>query len=177
MKIIWRATKFETNFTWKIWLIIKIIIWKKMLYYCFWTVYWHVLKTLQNRSLYSEANNKYMKNFYPTKLAKFIEYLDKNNLYDWKMSQYLLYGTFKLLKNVDEFDVNSISEKSPIGYILEADISVEYLDESHKLHNDRPLAPEKLARVSSHRHCGSGIARSCKTTWPEVHLTSKIGTH
>ena len=86
-----------------------------------------------------------MKNFYPTKLAKFIEYLDKNNLYDWKMSQYLLYGTFKLLKNVDEYDVNSISEKSPIGYILEADISVEYLDELLKLHNDRPLAPEKLA--------------------------------
>ena len=86
-----------------------------------------------------------MKNFYPTKLAKFIEYLDKNNLYDWKMSQYLLYGTFKLLKNVDEFDVNSISEKSPIGYILEADISVEYLDELQKLHNDRPLAPAKLA--------------------------------
>ena len=114
--------------------------------------------------MYSEANNKYMKNFYPTKLAKFIEYLDKNNLYDWKMSQYLLYGTFKLLKNVDEFDVNSISEKSPIGYILEADISVEYLDESHKLHNDRPLAAEKLARGSSHRHCGSGIAISCKTT-------------
>ena len=86
-----------------------------------------------------------MKSFYPTKLAKFIEYLDKNNLYDWKMSQYLLYGTFKLLKNVDEFDVNSISEKSPIWYILETDISVEYLDELHKLHNDRPLASEKLA--------------------------------
>ena len=30
---------------------------------------------------YSEANNKYMKNYNPTKLSKYIEYLDKNNLY------------------------------------------------------------------------------------------------
>ena len=40
----------------------------------------------------------------------------------------------------------SISEKSPIGYFLEVDL--EYPDELHELHNDFPLAPEKLA-VSS----------------------------
>ena len=34
-----------------------------------------------------------------------------NNLYDWAMSEYLPYEEFKLLKNVDEFDVMSISEK------------------------------------------------------------------
>ena len=38
------------------------------------------------------------------------------------------------LKNVDNFDVNSISEDSPIGYILEVDL--KYSDELHKLHND-----------------------------------------
>ena len=53
------------------------------------------------------------------------------------------YGGFKWLKNVDEFDVNSISKNSPIGYILEVDL--EYRDELHVLHNDYPLAPEKLA--------------------------------
>ena len=47
------------------------------------------------------------------------------------------------MKNVDEFDVNSISEKSPIGYFLE--VGLEYSDELHELHNDYPLAPEKLA--------------------------------
>ena len=31
------------------------------------------------------------------------------------MSEYLLYGGFNWLKNVDGFDVNSISEKSTIG--------------------------------------------------------------
>ena len=67
---------------------------------------------------YSEANNKYMKNYDPKKLSKCIEYLDMNNLYGWAMSDYLPYGGFKWLKNVDNFDVNSISEKSPIGYII-----------------------------------------------------------
>ena len=44
------------------------------------------------------------------------------------------------------FDVMSINEKSPIGYFLKVDL--KYLDELHELHNDYPLAPEKLA-VSS----------------------------
>ena len=66
-----------------------------------------------------------------------------NNLYGWAMSGYLLYGGFKWLKNVNGFDVNSVSEKSSIGYILEIDL--EYPGELHLLHNDYPLAPEKLA--------------------------------
>ena len=49
---------------------------------------------------YNEANSKYMKNYDPTKLSKYIEYLDKNNLYGWAMSGYLPYSGFKWLKNV-----------------------------------------------------------------------------
>ena len=62
------------------------------------------------------------------------------------MSDYLPYGKFKWFKNVDGFDVISISEKSPIGYFLEIDL--EYPDELHEFYNDYPLAPEKFA-VSS----------------------------
>ena len=87
---------------------------------------------------YSEANNKYMKNYDPTKLPKYKEYLDKNNLYVWGMSGYLPYGGFKWLKNVNNFDVTSISENSSIGYILEVD--PEYPDELHKLDYDYSLA-------------------------------------
>ena len=43
----------------------------------------------------SEPNNKYMKNYDPTKPSKFITYLDMNNLYGWAMNSYLPYGGFK----------------------------------------------------------------------------------
>ena len=48
-----------------------------------------------------------------------------------------------MVKNVDDSDVNSVSQKSPIGYILNVDL--KYPDELHVLLNDYPLAPEKLA--------------------------------
>ena len=66
-----------------------------------------------------------------------------NNLYGWAMSEYLPYGEFKWLENVDEFDVNSINEKSEIGYFLEVDL--KYLEELHELHNNYPLASERRA--------------------------------
>ena len=59
------------------------------------------------------------------------------------MNGYLSYGGFKWLKNVDGFDVMSVSKKSRTGLILEVDL--EYLEELHVLHNDYPLVPEKLA--------------------------------
>ena len=95
---------------------------------------------------YAKANNKYMNDCDPKKPSTFITYLNMNNLYGWAMSEYLLYDKFKWLKNVDEFDVNSVSEKSPIGYFLEVDF--EYPDELHELQKDYPLAPEKLAVTS-----------------------------
>ena len=91
---------------------------------------------------FAKANNKYMCDYGPNKPSTFITYLDKNNLYGWSMSEYLLYGEFEWLKNVDELDVMSINEKSEVGYILEVDL--EYPKEIHELNNDYPLAPEKL---------------------------------
>ena len=46
-----------------------------------------------------------------------------------------------MFKNVDEFDVMSVTEKNPIGCFIEVDL--EYPDELHELHNDYPLALEK----------------------------------
>ena len=92
---------------------------------------------------YVKANNKYMKDYDPKKPSIYIPYLDMNNLHDYGMRDYLPYESFKWLKSVDKFDVNSISEKRPTGCILE--VVLDYLDELHVLHNDYPLAPEKLA--------------------------------
>ena len=87
-----------------------------------------------------------MNDYDPAKPLTFINYLDKNNLYGWSMSEYLPYREFKWLENIDGFDVMSIDEKSDTGYFFEVDL--EYPDELHELHNVYPLAPEKLA-VSS----------------------------
>ena len=66
----------------------------------------------------------------------YIIYLDANNLYGWGMIQYLPYGGF------NNFCLNSISENSSIEYILEVDL--EYPNKLNDLHNDYPLAPEKI---------------------------------
>ena len=60
------------------------------------------------------------------------------------MSQYLPCSGFKWLnqKETYKFYVNSIGENSSNEYILEDDL--EYPDALHELHNDYPLASEKL---------------------------------
>ena len=81
--------------------------------------HWHVLihwKRTKGRNsyiteMYAKGNNKYMKDYDPTKPSKYISYLDMNNLYGWAVSDYLPYGGIKWLKNVDNFDANSIIEK------------------------------------------------------------------
>ena len=88
---------------------------------------------------YAKANNKYMSDYDSNKQSTFITYLDKNSLCGWAMSEYLPYSEFEWLKNVDSFDEMSIDKKSDVGYILEVDPN-----EIHELHDDYPLAPEKL---------------------------------
>ena len=84
----------------------------------------------------AKANNKYMNDYDPKKLSTFISYLDMNNLYGSAMSEYLLYEWFKWLKNVDEFDVMSISKKSLIGYFfgLTLNILINYMDYTMIIH-------------------------------------------
>ena len=123
---------------------------------------------------YAKANNRYMNNYDPKKQSTFISYLDMNNLYGWAMSEYLPYCKFKWLKNIDETDVMLISEKRPIVYLLEVDL--KYPDELHELHNDYPLAPEKLA-VSSDmllKYCKK-IADKYEIKIGDVKLNSKFG--
>ena len=57
-----------------------------------------------------------------------------------------LWVSLEWLRNVDEFDVTSFSEKTEIGYFIE--VYLEYPDNLHNLHNDYPLAPEKRAASS-----------------------------
>ena len=73
-----------------------------------------------------------------------ILYLDMNNLYGHAMSQYLPYVNFKLVKIIDKIKqkLMNIKSNSSTGYVLEVDL--EYPQKLHDIHNDYPLAPEKI---------------------------------
>ena len=54
------------------------------------------------------------------------------------------YDEFKWLSDdeIDSIDFNCVSAKRDVGYILEVDLG--YPSKLHELHNDYPLAPEKI---------------------------------
>ena len=93
---------------------------------------------------YSEANNENCPNYDNEKPKRYINYLDMNNLYGYAMSQYLPYADFKWVKNIDKIKqkLMNIKSNSSTGYVLEVDL--EYPQELHDIHNDYPLAPEKI---------------------------------
>ena len=93
---------------------------------------------------YGKANNKYMKDYNDKTPSKYIMYLDANNLYGWAMSQYLPTGGFKWMtkSQIDKTNLAKYKEDSKKGLILEVDLT--YPEGLHNLHNDYPLAPEKI---------------------------------
>ena len=86
---------------------------------------------------YSKANNKYMSDkFNPSEPSKYIQYLDANNFYGAAMSMKLPTHGFKWMNDKELL----VWRKIPC--ILEVDL--EYPNKLHDLHNDYPLAPEKI---------------------------------
>ena len=67
-----------------------------------------------------------------------------NNLYGHAMSQYLPYSNFKWVKNIDKIEqkLMQIKKDSSTGCIFEVDL--EYPKKLLNIHNDYPLAPEKI---------------------------------
>ena len=86
---------------------------------------------------YSKANKKYLK----SSDRKHIIYLDVNNLYDYAMSKFLGTSGFKCIDS-KEFDLNNYTSNSSKGYFLQVDL--EYPKELCVLHDDYPLAPDKM---------------------------------
>ena len=92
---------------------------------------------------HSKANNKYLPNYNPQEPSKYISYVDANNLYGWGMVQSMPVGNFQWSNDVfDEKTVLKMTDDQPTGYIFEVDL--EYPQSLHDLHNDYPLAPERL---------------------------------
>ena len=93
------------------------------------------ISMISNR--HGKANNSYMDDEYDDKRAtKYITYLDANNLYGWAMCKPLATSNFKWM------DDGELMSWKKHACILEVDL--EYPKELHDLHNDYPLAPERL---------------------------------
>ena len=121
---------------------------------------------------YGNANNKYMKEYDEKAPSKYIMYLDANNLYGWAMSQYLPTGNFKWMtdKEISKVDLGKYKADGKKGLILE--VGLEYPQELHHIHNDYPIAPEKV-KVSNNMlsaYCKK-IAKKCNIS---IGLVSKL---
>ena len=91
---------------------------------------------------YSKANNIYLKSYDPKQESKLIIYLEANNLYVYAMSKFFPISGFKWIAP-KEFDLNNkYTSNNSKGCVLELDL--EYPKELQELHNDYPLAPDKL---------------------------------
>ena len=95
---------------------------------------------------YSEANNKYMKNYNKDIISSYLMYLDANNLYGWTMSQILPINGFKWVKKsrlsrFNEMFIKNYDENSDKGYFFEVDI--DYPKKLFNAHKDLPFLPER----------------------------------
>ena len=90
---------------------------------------------------YSTVSNKFLKSYDSKQESKDIIYLDANNLYGYAMSKFFPTSGFKWI-DPKEFDLNKYTSNSSKGCVLEVDL--EYPKELRELHNDYPLAPDKI---------------------------------
>ena len=90
---------------------------------------------------YRKVNKKYLKSYDGKQKSKYIIYLHANNLYGYGMSKFLPTSGFKWI-DPKEFDLNKYTSNSSKGCVLEVDL--EYPKELRELHNDYPLAPDKI---------------------------------
>ena len=85
---------------------------------------------------HAEVNNPYMKTYDSNSPNKYITYIDANNLYGLAMSQPLPTHGIEWLS---EEELKNWRSHSCIP-----DVDLEYPKEPHDLHNNYPLAPERL---------------------------------
>ena len=85
---------------------------------------------------HAKANNKYMKDYDPTKPSCFLFYVDENNLYGNSMSQMMPYGIKK------KMTMEEIKEWRKYCCALVVDLEIP--EDKHDFLNEFPPAPEHL---------------------------------
>ena len=93
---------------------------------------------------HGQANNPYIEGYDKTRPNQYIVLLDSNNLYGKSMSMPLPDRNFQFLSDeeIEKLDILNVSDDGDTGYICEVDL--EYPFEIHDLHNEYPLAPQRM---------------------------------
>ena len=89
---------------------------------------------------YSKAKNKYLKSYYPKQDSRHI-YLNGNNFYGYETSKFFSSSGFKWIDS-KEIGLSEYTSNSSEGCVLE--VGLEYPKKLQELHNDYPLAPNKV---------------------------------
>ena len=85
-----------------------------------------------------------MKNYDKDMVSSYLEYLDRNNLYGWAMSQKLPVNGFEWVEELSQFKkdfIKNYDENSDQGYFLEVD--VEYPKNLFSFNSDLPFLSER----------------------------------
>ena len=90
---------------------------------------------------YSKANNKYMKDYDPEEISKYIMYLDENALYTSALCKPLPLRGFGWLTPEE---INEMMKDHSEIRSCTLKVDLEYPKELHDLHNDYPLAVESV---------------------------------
>jgi len=93
---------------------------------------------------YREANNPYIPTYDKNKACSYICSVDAVSLYSKAMLSPLPYGGYQWLSRsqLKTFDVTKVPPGGKYGYVVEC--TLEYDASLHDLHNDLPMAPEKM---------------------------------
>ena len=111
-----------------------------------WYIYWYV-----------KTDSKYMKNYDKNKEWSYLKYWDIKNLYGWILSQKLLLGGFKWVKEDSQFNKNfikSYNDDGDEGCFLQID--VQYSETSHSLHNGLDFLLERMKIEKIEKLAGNG---------------------
>ena len=93
---------------------------------------------------YAKANDPSLPDFDPERPITSLRYYDANSLYAYSQTYELPVGNFRFLTpdEIENFDVMSIRDDAPTGYIVECDLL--YPPSLHKTHSAYPLCPDHV---------------------------------
>ncbi|KAB0790331.1 hypothetical protein PPYR_15325 [Photinus pyralis] len=79
---------------------------------------------------YAKANNPFMKDYNSDLDTMYLLYLDINNLYGATMCNFLPFGEFSFVEDIENLDILNHPDDADVGYIVDCDL--DYPSELHE---------------------------------------------